>query len=117
MTGLIMYTATKIYCGWILSSKFLALINTYSTMQYFFAVILTLTVSCIYIVLVLTSHCNEEKFGGFLCMDPMDFIIEKFVHIVTISCVIGYRLDMSSQDVYEAPRNPQAARYNQQRSR
>jgi len=100
MTGLIMYTATKIYWYGYYLLIFLALINTYSTMQYFFAVILTLTVSCIYIVLVLTSHCNEDKFGGFLCMDPMDFVIEKFVHIVTISCVIGYRLDIRHRKMF-----------------
>merc|ERR1711871_1838749 len=102
MTGLIMYTATKIYWYGYYLLIFLALINTYSTMQYFFAIILTIVLSVIYVILVLRHHCDTDvgSFKGYLCMDPLDFVIEKFVHIVTVSCVIGYRLGIRHRKMF-----------------
>ena len=70
----------------------------------------------LYLLVLVLMSLQEEKFGGFLCMDPMDFVIEKFVHR-TISCVIGYRLDIRHRKTFMKLLGIRKQQDNQQRSR
>jgi class 3 adenylate cyclase len=102
MSICIMWSATQVYIYGYYLLIFLALINTYSTVQYFFALILSVVLSIIYVILVLRHHCDTTvgSFKGYLCMDPLDFVVEKFIHIVIVTCVIGYRLDIRHRKMF-----------------
>jgi class 3 adenylate cyclase len=84
---------------------YLAMINTYSTVQYFFTASMSIMLSIVYVTMTLMHFCpwsnaSNLVHGGKLCIGPLNFVVEKFVHVVLVSILIGYKLDSRQRGLF-----------------
>jgi class 3 adenylate cyclase len=87
------------YYGWVMLF-YLTLINTYSTMPYLFAAVLSTLLALLYVVLGTNQSCFIGLHDNKLCSNTLDFIVEKFVHMMLVSIVIGYKLDARHRGMF-----------------